>query len=359
MFILEILVPIIIIISIIALFLRRGKGVAVDINQDKDWYFRVALSREDFLSQWFWLMSLLFLGITISILNRDFDSPISYPTVVAIVTVIGLFSTYYLKSVYLLTASLIGMISWWISQSVLWLGSTQAEIQMTGVALGLIIFTTGWYLLAQLHERETKFLRFYLVYTIFALLFSFGIIFVFSTQEGLDNFGFATTGLSVFNSWPTSISLLILMIGLLGLLWYNLKQKLLGYTEFIVIIALIGLFTVISSIPQQNIFVETVGSDGYFNRALSDRGVFWAIVFNVLLLLETLAMIFLGYVKQRVWLINLGVFMLSLTVIVKYFDWFFTFLDKSIFFIGAGILFFVVGWFMEKGRRKIIAQVKV
>ena len=45
-------------------------------------------------------------------------------------------------------------------------------------------------------------------------------------------------------------------------------------------------------------------------------------------------------------------------VIIKYFDWFFEFIDKSIFFLGAGELMLALGWSMEKGRKYIITNVK-
>jgi len=66
----------------------------------------------------------------------------------------------------------------------------------------------------------------------------------------------------------------------------------------------------------------------------------------------------LGYLKRENWLINLGAFFIFILIFVKYFDWFFAFLDKSIFFISAGILLFVVGWFMEKGRRYLLSTIK-
>ena len=43
---------------------------------------------------------------------------------------------------------------------------------------------------------------------------------------------------------------------------------------------------------------------------------------------------------------------------VDRFDWFFTFFDKSIFFISAGIILFIVGWFMEKGRKYMLSITK-
>ena len=97
---------------------------------------------------------------------------------------------------------------------------------------------------------------------------------------------------------------------------------------------------------------------GSRSRELSASGVLWAIILNVLLFGEIMGVILAGYGRKEKWLINLGVFFLFIFILVKYFDWFFDFLDKSVFFIGAGILLFAVGWFMEKGRRYMLAEMK-
>ena len=73
---------------------------------------------------------------------------------------------------------------------------------------------------------------------------------------------------------------------------------------------------------------------------------------------EIVGIIFLGYFNNKNFFINLGIVFMSILIFVKYFDWFFAFLDKSIFFIGAGTLLFVVGWFMEKGRRYMLSAIK-
>ena len=71
-----------------------------------------------------------------------------------------------------------------------------------------------------------------------------------------------------------------------------------------------------------------------------------------------MGVIFVGYGRKEKWLINLGIFFLFIFILVKYFDWFFDFLDKSVFFIGAGVLLFAVGWFMGKGRRYMLSEMK-
>ena len=89
------------------------------------------------------------------------------------------------------------------------------------------------------------------------------------------------------------------------------------------------------------------------------QNLYLAAFFNIFLLIHLVVMLFTGYLKKKDWFINLGSFSLFVFIIVKYFDWAFDFLDKSIFFISAGILLLVLGWFMEKGRRYMLSSSRV
>jgi len=130
--------------------------------------------------------------------------------------------------------------------------------------------------------------------------------------------------------------------------------------ELFAVFALALFFGITALLPEQNMFVQTTRSYNlyYSGNELSSTGVLWAITYNFAIFFELLGLIITGYLRRETWLINFGALFLFLLIIVKYFDWFFTFLDKSIFFIGAGILLFVVGWFMEKGRRYMISNIK-
>ena len=66
----------------------------------------------------------------------------------------------------------------------------------------------------------------------------------------------------------------------------------------------------------------------------------------------------LGYKLHEIWKINLGILGLFVFVLIKYFDWFFSFMEKSLFFITAGIIVLGIGFFMEKGRRYMISQLE-
>jgi hypothetical protein len=328
---------------------RRKKGHP---SQDKEWYFRFALSKEDAVSQLFLLLSFFFLGVTLLSFNRDLGDPFSWRIILFITSVIGLVSTYSFKTIYTLVFSLIGFTGWWVAQATEWLQSK--DIKTSAIFAGLTLIALLFYVLGHLHEKEIKFKRFALVFLVLGIIVITGVLFFFSTKSGLDVLGSMTEGKPIFGSWQITLSLFIFMASIVGVTLYSVGKRLILHFELIAVFVFTALFGLIALLPEQNMFVHGI----YSGSELSGKGVFWSLIFNLAIFLELFGLIFSGYLRKEVWFINLGAFFLFLLIIVKYFDWFFTFLDKSIFFIGAGILLFIVGWFMEKGRRYILKGVK-
>lgn len=351
--------PIIIIglIGLIVYFVRR-RHKKLHPAQDKEWYLRFALSKEDAVSQLFLLLSFFFLGVTLLAFNKDFGEPLSWRTIFLITSLLGLVGAYYFKTIYTLAFSLIGLASWWGAQASQWV--ERNGIRISAVFVGLLFLALLFYSLGHLHEKRVKFKRFALVYLILGIIAVTSVLFFFSTRPGLGAIGAMTRGASFFGSWQLILSLLIFLAAVIGTAFYAAVQKLLSRFELLAVLALTGLFGLTALLPAQIIFV----GDGRFydfyygGGELSLRGILWAVIYNFAIFFELLGLIFSGYLRREIWLINLGALFLFLLIIVKYFDWFFTFLDKSIFFIGAGILLFVVGWFMERGRRYVISNVK-
>lgn len=313
-------------------------------------YFRFALSKEDAVSQLFLLLSFFFLGITLLAFNRDLGSLYSWRDVLFITSIIGLVSAYYFKTIYTLAFSLVALTSWWGAQSAKWL--QDKDIKTSAIFAGLVFIALLFYTLGHLHEKEIKFKRFTFVFLVLGIIAITGVLFLFSTEPGLGVLEDMTKGEPFFKSWQITLSLLIFITSIIGVTLYCASKKLISPFELIAIFVFTGLFGLVALLPEQNVFVQGYGGE------LSKNGVFWALIFNLAVFFELLGLIFSGYLRKKGWLINLGAFFLFLLIIVKYFDWFFTFLDKSIFFIGAGILLFVVGWFMEKGRRYILKDIK-
>jgi hypothetical protein len=92
--------------------------------------------------------------------------------------------------------------------------------------------------------------------------------------------------------------------------------------------------------------------------SLSSTGLAIGIWLNLVLLAGLTGELFLGYQRKVNWEVNLAAGLLFLFVVVKYFNWLFKLLDRSIAFTLAGVLFIAIGWLMERGRRMVIASME-
>lgn len=342
-------------IPVLIIYFLTHKKENVHPSQNKDQYLQLALSKEDAISQWFLLLSVFFLGITLLIYNRDLGDPLNWRTIMFLTSVTGLAITYYFKTLSTLIVSLIGIASWWGIQSAQWIQGK--EIKTSSILAGIIFIALLFYVLGHYHDKELKYKRFSFVYLIFGIMMVTGALFIFSSKIGLGMLAEMTQGALFLGSWEVTVSLLLLFVTLVCLTLYLASKKLILLTETAAIFSITFLFGITAFLPHQAIFMKSVNYLGSSSE-LSAIGILWAIVFNFAVFFELLGLIFSGYFRKEEWLINTGTLFLFLLIIVKYFDWFFTFLDKSLFFIGAGILLFVVGWFMEKNRRYMIANIK-
>lgn len=348
----------IIAVIVLVIFFSRRRKKSGHPSTDKEWYLQFALSKEDAVSQLFLLLSICFLGVMLLAFNKDLGDPFSQLTILFITSALSLGSAYYFKALYPLVFGLIAVTAWWGSQAIQWIEGK--DIATSAGFVGLVFMALLFYSLGHLHEREIRWKRFALVYSIIGIISVTGALFFLSSKPGLYELGAMTKGSSFLGSWQITVSLFVFLVSLIGVSLYTVAKKLASPFESLAILLLTLLFGLIALLPQQNIFLQASNSYGYYyeGQELSSSGVLWAIIFNFTVFFELLGLIFSGYLRRETWLINLGALFLFLLIIVKYFDWFFTFLDKSIFFIGAGILLFVVGWFMEKGRRMMISNIE-
>ena len=323
-------------------------------GREKGWYLQLFFSKEDAVSQFFFLLSASFLGITLLAFNKNLGNPLSWQTILLLASVIGVVIGYYFKVIYTLAVSLMGLVGWWGVQAAKWI--EEKDIKIVALFTGLLFIATIFYLLGRAHEKEIKFKRVSMVYSILGLIFITNILFFLSTEYGLRALQSITKGASFFTSWEITFSFFVFLAFLVGILVYTLSKNLIFKSEAVAVGFLTVLFCIIILLPQQIMFLQQKGY--YGNVRLSTIGILWAVFFNILIFLELVGIIFLGYLRRENWLINLGIFFIFILILIKYFDWFFTFLNKSIFFIGAGVLLLVCGWFMEKGRRYLLSAIE-
>jgi len=347
----------VVIIGVIVFFIVR-KVRKNNAQIDKERYLQIAISKEDMVSQVFLLLGVCFLGVTLLSFNQDLGNPLSSITILIITSIISLIGAYYFKALYLLAIGLIGVLGWWAGQSTDWI--SDKSITEYPLFLGMVFIALLFYSIGHLHEKDLKWKRFSLIYLFLGIASVTSALFIFSTMSGIKTLENVTTGASFFGSWEITLSLFVLLLSLCGVLIYTVSKKLMTILEMVAVLLVAFLFGIIAILPAQDTYFFSSSIHGFYaNYELSPIGIAWSIIFNIAIFLHLLGLIFYGYMRREAWLINIGAFFLFILIIVKYFDWFFTFLDKSIFFIGAGILLFLVGWFMEKGRRGMIASIKL
>lgn len=335
----------------------RAKNKKSFTIQDKNWYLQLVLSKEDALGQSFFLLSFFFFGVTLMTLNRDFDDLVSLRSILLATSLVGLFMAYYFRVIAVFIFSLIGLTSWWAIQAGFW--ANVGHIKSIALLAGLMFIALFFYALGHIHEKQIKFKRFAMVYVILGIIPITCVLFILSTKSGLLFFAEMTNGSSFLNSWQITLSLFALALSFIGALSYSISQKLISIYEALGAVLLMLLFGVIAFLPAQELFIRSKGYYGFMSAsAFSNSGVFWAVVFNLTAFSELVGLIFFGYLRKEKWLINLGSLFLLILIIVKFFDSFFTFMDKSIFFISAGLALLVVGWLMEKGRRRLLDEIK-
>jgi hypothetical protein len=324
------------IVVLIVYLVRRGKRSGTP----------VAVCKEDAISQWFLLLAVFFLGVTLLAFNKDFGGLVSWRTVILLATVIGFGVAYYFKATATLIFSLLSVLVWWGAQAAAWVDYGK-NINSVGVFSGMVFLMVIFYGLGHSHMGIKKWKKFAVVYEILGVIFVTGVMFLMSSKLGLTLVENMTKG--TMGTWQLTIGAMVLWLLAIGSGIYAFLKKLMSGFELAAMVVIAMIFGGMLLLPRQYLTsYENLTADGFF----------WAVVFNIGVFAELLGLIFSGYVRRETWLINLGAFFLSLLIVVKYFDWFFSFLDKSVFFIGAGILMFGVGWFMEKGRRLMIAKIK-
>lgn len=330
---------------------RKKKGV-----DDKNWYLQFAFSREDSTSQLMIFLSVLFLGITLLAINRDLGDLVSWKIIILITSLAAIAIAYWLRVLYALIIGLIGIYGWLGIQTAFWVSDD--KIKATAIISGLAFLSLLYFSIGEIHSRYERAKRYSIVYSVLGILLINGLLFFFSTKIGITALEEATRGDSPFSIVSFSVIIFVLVVAIIGSNVYTYVNNSSKWREILAVAILFILFSIILLLSKQN-FVLDSSIFSYMSQkeTLTPAGLLWAVILNAVAFLELVGIIFLGYLRRQTWLINMGAFFLFIFILIKYFDWFFSFLDKSLFFIGAGILLLALGWFMERGRKKMLLRI--
>ena len=84
----------------------------------------------------------------------------------------------------------------------------------------------------------------------------------------------------------------------------------------------------------------------------------YPIVFNVLFALSALGLMVSGYLQGREGRVNLAMVLIALFVITRYFEYSTTLFDRSLVFVGAGVILLAGGFLLERGRRRMLTGMR-
>lgn len=79
----------------------------------------------------------------------------------------------------------------------------------------------------------------------------------------------------------------------------------------------------------------------------------YTVIYNLIFAGLTIFLVYIGYQKSDIKILNTGIFWLSIFILAKYFDFFWDLFDRSLFFIVGGLILVLGGIALERKRRQI------
>jgi uncharacterized membrane protein len=86
------------------------------------------------------------------------------------------------------------------------------------------------------------------------------------------------------------------------------------------------------------------------------EGDLYALLFNLLFAAVALGSIYAGYLSDEAWLVNVGVVLVAVDLIARYFDVFWSALPRSVGMIGAGLLVLGIAYVLERQRQRVLEK---
>jgi len=91
--------------------------------------------------------------------------------------------------------------------------------------------------------------------------------------------------------------------------------------------------------------------------SLFPNAIFYVLISNIMLLIISIGLIFLGYYSHQKFKVNLGFLFFLTHFFTRYIDWGWQFFPRAVFFIIAGSLLILCATFLERKRKKMIKEI--
>ncbi len=165
------------------------------------------------------------------------------------------------------------------------------------------------------------------------LLLAAGGLFVFTFAEAADELDGTARSL---DGWLQAALLLVAALALASAVALALGERPSGRYES-------GAFAVAVGLLLVGVFA-------------GGNGDVYALLFNLLFAGLALGTIYAGYLNDEPWLVNMGVVLVAIELIGRYFDVFWSALPRSAGLIGAGVIILAIAYLLERQRKRLLAR---
>lgn len=251
---------------------------------------------------------------------------------------------YKIKATKVQPLNLIGLGLWLMLTCSLWVGGRgRMDFELTRAIPGLLVavallYGTAVFCVGRLHQFWPKWREMETGYTALGFFFVFFPTFILSFEELGEDILEHSALPAMVATWQSIVVMVALVAISLTAMWQYrdteaTKRLYMGGNAAVG--AVLAMVFAILFFPTE----------------------FYIVLFNVLVFIEGLWLMWLGHETRDKQFINLGLFIFLLMVLIKYFQWGYELFDRSLFFIGGGLVLIAVSYFGERQRRRLIGQI--
>lgn len=297
------------------------------------WFMFPTLSLTDLLRQLYAVIGISLVVTALTLVAQLAGLAIPPRHLALVGCALAIAGAYFQKAPLLLGFGVLGAFGWWLAVAESASTGVSARLAIIGFAL---LGCIAW-LLGRTHDAERDSRRAGFVYWVLGAAALVWLLFGASSYDSANAFvGVRASTVRGVELWAW---LAVLVVLLAGAVWLALRRRAVLIPELGWLLGLAALFVVFAATPE--------ASDNL-----------WAAIFSAVLLASLVALAYLGFARREDWLVTVSAILLFVFVVVKYFDWVFTFMDRSLAFVVAGLLFIGFGFAMERGRRRILAAME-
>ena len=212
-------------------------------------------------------------------------------------------------------------------------GEDATSLAVLAVLYGGALYGLGTVALERIRAAWLTETRLAVVGRRLGLLIAAAGLFVFTFSEASDELGGAGRSL---DGWLQAALLLVAAVALASAVALALGARRSGRGEAAVFAVAVALLLI-----------------GVFAGGSGDL---YALLFNLVFAAVALGAILSGYLNEETWLVNLGVALVAIDLVARYFDVFWSALPRSLGMILAGILVLAIAWGLERQRQRLLAR---